>query len=154
MRLAVDERFWDKWEDKFLSNAEDYITPNEPEVKAAVSNAGVCDSCGVAEKADAVWEYVYDRVDYKLSDEWKEPKQTLEEGVGDCEDVSFLAASMLIRAGVEEFDYVIGYLESDGPDEKHTWLEVDGEIVDPTSPAGGNGGIEYTPEQRFVIKHD
>lgn len=157
IRLAADERFWDTWKDRFLDNAEDYITPNEPAVKAAVSNAGVCSSDDGDEnskdlKVDLIWSYIYEEIDYKLSEEWKEPKETLNDGIGDCEDVSFLAASMMLRAGIDGFDYVIGYMEKTGPEQKHTWLEVDGRVVDPTSPLDGNGGMKYTAEERFVIK--
>jgi len=156
MKVAIDEYFWDKWEDKFMGNFNDYITPSEPAVKAAIRNAGVCSKCDREQKVTDVWEYVYESVDYELTKEWKTPKETLDSGTGDCEDVCFLAASMLIQSEVSGFDFVIGEMNGTGDKEKHTWLDVDGRIVDPTNGVGENENMEYTPEKRFTIKvnHD
>lgn len=154
MRIAADEYFWDKWEEKFLSGIDEYITPTAKPVKAAVANAGICEECPKEKVAKDVWEYVHSVVGYKLSEEWKTPEQTLKEGKGDCEDVSFLAASMLIRSGISGFDFVIGYMDKTDNGEKHTWLEVGDLVVDPTTGVGENGDIEYTAEKKFELRVD
>lgn len=152
LRVAADEIFWDRWSDKFTYNANDYISPNNKAVDDAVEDAGVCDSCPKDKKVDDVWEYVNETIRYKLTKEWKVPEQTLNEGGGDCEDMSFLASSMLLNIGIDGFDFVIGDLIGVGDGvEKHTWLEVDGRIVDPTAPMGGNGNLEYRAEKKFTI---
>lgn len=155
-RVAADEYFWEKWKDRFMRNHEIYITPSEPSVKAAVRNADVCSDCDSDEKVDAVWEYVYENIDYKLTKEWQEPKETLKIGTGDCEDVSFLAASMLLASGVDKIKFAIGDMDTVDNGEKHTWLELDGRIIDPTIGVDQNGKTNYNPEEEFMleVKHD
>lgn len=154
-KVAGDEVFWDSWADRFTSNANEYITPEDEAVKNAVEDAELCDDCDENDKVDSIWEYVNEKVNHKLSKKWKTPSETLDSQIGDCEDVSFLAASMLLNVGIGGFEFVIGDMTGTGNDlTKHTWLEVNGRIVDPTTPVGANEHLEYRKEMGFKIMED
>ncbi len=47
--------------------------------------------------------YVHDTAEYKKDDFWLFPPETLQLGKGDCEDGSFLLASLLIASGISPF---------------------------------------------------
>lgn len=144
-------RFWEGWKDRFEGNKERFVTPNHPTVVEAARLA----QDGATEEEEIgynAWEYIYDNVEYKLSKEWKEPAQTLREGIGDCEDVTFLAASMLPNMGVDSFKVVIGDLVfPSGVIELHTWVEVGDMVIDPTGSPRRNPTIEYKPVQVYRI---
>lgn len=48
-------------------------------------------------------EYVYDTKEYKKDDFWLFPPETCQIAKGDCEDKSFLLASLLIAGGISPF---------------------------------------------------
>ncbi len=48
-------------------------------------------------------EYVHDTTKYKKDDFWLFPPETWQLGKGDCEDSSFLLASLLIASGISPF---------------------------------------------------
>lgn len=56
--------------------------------------------------AKAVWHYVVEKIQYIKDDKgfdfWQFPAETLCLGQGDCEDKSFLTASLLLAAGIPE----------------------------------------------------
>jgi len=61
-------------------------------------------------RAMVVWQfiaagftYVYDTKQYKKDDFWLFPPETCQIGKGDCEDGSFLLASLLIACGISPF---------------------------------------------------
>ena len=91
------------------------------------------------------WRWVIQNTQYKISKEWKEPEETISTGVGDCEDVTFLIASMLASLGVNRTKVVAGYLiKPNSEPEPHTWNEVDGMVVDATG----------SPEEVIHLKYD
>ncbi len=47
--------------------------------------------------------YIHDTAKYKKGDFWLFPPETLQIGAGDCEDSSFLLASLLIASGISPF---------------------------------------------------
>jgi len=148
----VEQRFWIEWEDKFESDSNSYITPQHPEVEEAASVASPPMGASDAEIGRAAWDYVYDKVNYKLSKEWKTPAQTLRERTGDCEDVTFLIASMLPNMGVDESKIVIGDLKfPDGREELHTWNEVGGIVIDATGSMSSAEMAEYVPKTTYAI---
>jgi hypothetical protein len=48
-------------------------------------------------------EYVFDAKEYKKGDFWLFPPETFQVGKGDCEDCSFLLASLLLASGISPF---------------------------------------------------
>lgn len=77
---------------------------------------------------NAALNYVHQKIIYVRDDDrwlrpdyWQSPAQTLNLGTGDCEDTSFLLASVLLAMGVKENDVyvVIGRWQSSG----HAWVE-------------------------------
>lgn len=147
-----EARFWDEWQERFEDNRYKYITPEHPDVIRAARRAnrrGADDK----EKAEDAWWSVYKQVKYVLSKEWKTPAQTLRERTGDCEDVSFLIASMLPNMGVTGHELVIGDLIfPDGEKQLHVWVEVDGFEVDPTGSPKLAGKVNYKPIKKYVIE--
>ena len=67
-------------------------------------------------------------------DFWKLPNETLRDNVGDCEDSSFLTASLMRAAGAStsEVYAVIGTVEISGMHYGHAWVEYDGKILETT----------------------
>lgn len=83
-------------------------------------------------RAMVVWQfvtknvrYVYDTEHYKMDDFWLFPPETYQIRKGDCEDGSFLLASLLIVGGISPFcvRVVLGtaYDENDDPLGGHCW---------------------------------
>jgi hypothetical protein len=125
--------FWRNWIQNFEGRVEQYVTPYNKEVQRAINESDPCDSCGRKAVGMRFWEYVFNNVDYKLSEEWFTPEQTLRRGEGDCEDVTFLVGSMLLGYGMGDVDIAVGDLiHSDEREEEHTWVELDGMVIDAT----------------------
>ena len=151
LRDMKEARFWKTWKDRFEDERSLFITPNNPSVSQAADRAS---RRGLSRKETAmdVWEYIYDNVDYILSKRWKTPAETLRERTGDCEDVTFLAASMLVSLGIDDFTIEIGELiYPDGRVELHTWVEVDDLVVDPTGSPRKNPVLKYRSVQSYRI---
>jgi len=83
---------WPYWTERFEDESGKFITPNNSLVQSAVSESGARSETTPAPKAMACWLWVNDNVQYDLSKRWKTPEQTITEGLGDCEDVTFLLA--------------------------------------------------------------
>lgn len=83
------------------------------------------------DRARSVWKYVIENIRYvsdataqRKQDFWQFPAETLALGTGDCEDCSFLLASLLLAAGISSFcvRVVIGVLsQEDGTSSLHSW---------------------------------
>lgn len=152
IREMKEARFWKTWKDRFEGEKALYITPNKGSVSQAAERAS---RRGLSREETAmnVWDYIYDNVDYILSKRWKTPAETLREGTGDCEDVTFLAASMLVNLGIDDFTLEIGELVyPDGRIELHTWVEVDDLVVDPTGSPRKDPELGYKSVQSYRIK--
>lgn len=63
--------------------------------------------------------YEYDHVQFGVTDMWLKPLQLLDVGRGDCEELSFLTASLLLAVGFRA-RVVLG----DTPFGYHAWVEV------------------------------
>jgi hypothetical protein len=136
---------------RFEQNRGAYITPDNREVisaaRAATKSGGTDKDQGMA-----AWSYIHSRVKYVLSREWKTPAQTLREGTGDCEDVTFLAASMLLNMSVSDPQVAVGTLiYPNGDNELHTWVKVDGLVVDPTGSPDRSPEVTYKPVKTYTI---
>ena len=153
MRRNQQEEFWDYWGDRFLRDRNQYITPLNESVQEAVDDVGFSDCCLDWIRTVDMWEWVKANVDYELSREWKEPSETLREGTGDCEDLDFLLASMMLNDGISGFELVIGYIiHPDGEREEHTWLRMDDMVIEPTSLPERMDGLKYQEVKSFVIR--
>ena len=66
--------------------------------------------------------YQTDIKQYGIQEHWALPIETLKRGTGDCEDTSFLLASLLLAAGVtpQNVRVALGRTSSGG----HAWVEV------------------------------
>jgi len=62
------------------------------------------------------------RLSFNFLDYWKFPSETIRDRVGDCEDSSFLLASLL-RSLEKNVYAVLGYIEVDGRRYGHAWVE-------------------------------
>ncbi|MBU4502898.1 MAG: transglutaminase family protein [Nanoarchaeota archaeon] len=91
--------------------------------------------------------YVQDDSRWQRPDYWQFSAQTLRLGTGDCEDTSFLLASILLAMGIKEDDVcvVIGRWHGGG----HAWVEVLSDskcyILESTS-----GGLHECNEKRIL----
>jgi hypothetical protein len=151
-RLVVDA-FWNDWHERFKRQKDIYIRPDDQEVRLALSEFEWNRSMTDREKAIAAWKYVTSNTQYKLSEYWKKPAETLNSGIGDCEDFTFLLASMFCAMGVREHSVKTGVLILPGKKpEEHTWNNVDGMVVDGTAMPDEIAGLEYRPNKDFQIK--
>ncbi|MGB4087442.1 transglutaminase domain-containing protein, partial [Methanothrix sp.] len=78
-----------------------------------------------------IWDYVTRSIDYVtdksafgLEDLWLFPEETLMLGKGDCEDTSFLLASLLLASGISEqcVRVVMGRVASPAGAYGHAWV--------------------------------
>lgn len=67
-------------------------------------------------------KYMSDMENYKVSDYWAKPEETLKKGSGDCEDIAILKYDMLERAGVPKKDINVIFTVYKG--QGHVYLEV------------------------------
>ena len=81
-------------------------------------------------RARIVWEWVAAEVKYvsddtsqQILDFWQFPQETLALRQGDCEDSSFLLASLLLASGISPFCFrvVFGSVYREGGREAHAW---------------------------------
>lgn len=155
LRSLMFMGFWDEWEDRFESNSQTYITPMNEAVVSEANNIPVEENQTETQKAKEVWLHVYRTTKYSLSDVWKTPEETLEDGIGDCEDVDFLMLSILPHKGIDEAFLVIGDLvRSSGRRAAHTWVEVNGTVMDPTGRPEDVRRVSYDERRRFRIVYD
>jgi len=147
--------FWHQWNERFLTEQDTFITPEAPAVTEAVTTAIDNMALPPTTKAMRIWDHVDSIRDYKLSKEWKTPTETINEPTADCEDVTFLIASMLSAAGVSQHEIHTGYLVfPDGTPEAHTWNVVQGDIIDGTGRPGAVQEYRYDTVTRFTINRE
>jgi len=143
---------WPYWTERFEDESGKFITPNNSLVQSAVSESGARSETTPAPKAMACWLWVNDNVQYDLSKRWKTPEQTITEGLGDCEDVTFLLASMFAHAGINKSQVVIGYLDKpQSPPLAHTWNRVNDTLIDGTGSPETVANLTYQEELHYTI---
>lgn len=148
----IESRFYQGWEERFEDETETFITPTNSKVVEISETALMSGFEGQMTSARDAWQWVYTNIDYKLSKEWKTPEQTIREGIGDCEDVTFLIASMLPNMGVDESVVVLGELMfPDGRGQFHTWNEVGDMVIDGTGSMDKVKTLNYVPHKRYKI---
>lgn len=149
-------RFWIEWQRKFENNADSvWIVPNDRTVKEVRKKSISNSSRTPTQKANDIWEWVDKNIDYNLRKEWQVPRELIASGSGDCEDISFLIASVLHGAGVKNSKIGIGYVVGpQGREEPHVWNVVDGRIVDGTLPPNFEGQLQYKVIEEYTIKNE
>ena len=147
-------RFWLEWQRKFEGNANTvWIQPNSKAAKRVASEAIRTTSTTPLQKANDIWRWVSNNIDYKLRKEWQPPDDLLARGSGDCEDISFLIASALHSSGVKNSTLSIGYvIGPNGEQEPHVWNTVQGEVIDGTVPYNNDKPISYEIIEEYQIQ--
>lgn len=145
------DMFWENWISRFDNNVGTYITPQNKKVSKETNMIDIENTN--KETALNAWMHVRDKIEYSLSKEWKTPQETLEDKVADCEDFTFLLASMFPNLGIKESRMVVGDLIfPDGVRQFHTWNEVDGRIIDATGSIEVVDMLEYDEVESWVIR--
>ena len=129
-------------------------------------------------RADVAAAYVYEHIQYRRTagrDPWMFPDETLTLGYGDCEDRSFLLASLLIASGISSYNVrvALGKVRYGKEEYDHVWVMYKNEaglwmILEPLlqnqflanapKPKRGNRDIpspsaEYEPQFLFNDDH-
>jgi len=102
-----------------------YLTPYEyliREISKHISRNNNNVIAGCFNYVTRMIEYKKDISQYKMKEYWATPLETLKRGMGDCEDSSFLLASLLLAAGVNPRNVRVVLGRSNG--EGHAWVEV------------------------------
>jgi hypothetical protein len=89
-------------------------------------------------------KYVATYISYDSEDEdnWKYPKTTVIDAKGDCEDGAFLAASLMLNAGVDP-SRVRVYIGTLYPDAGHAWVEYRRESDEKWITLDWTDGFDY-----------
>ncbi len=133
--ITTDIREWISFEDNIImKEILKYLKEDHKPPLPSSKGPGDFDK-----RAMVVWqfvagklEYIHDITRYKKEDFWLFPPETLRIGKGDCEDGSFLLASLLIASGISPFcvRVVLGEVfdEDDRPLGGHCWPVYKNEI--------------------------
>lgn len=153
MQSDISTRMWDRWERRFSRDYHKYITPNDRLVEHSAGVIDVDSNDPIGTKARETWLYVNDTISYKLSRRWKKPRQTIYHRSGDCEDITFLMASLLPNVGVHSSEIVIGVLETPyGRREEHAWNRVEGKTIDATTSPRIAADMTYHERSSWTLK--
>ena len=80
--------------------------------------------------ADAVYQYIRSRVRYTPDvngvETLQAPMVTLQLGIGDCDDMALLAATLLEAAGYATGWWLLGYTTTDAPEHIAVYMPVTG----------------------------
>jgi len=143
--------FWDNWESKMMVNYRKYIAPDSQAVTELANSLNILENQTHAGIAGDISDWIANNYDYKLEKRWRRPEETIQDQMGDCEDYTFLLASLLPHFGVDEFTIVAGEAITGSKSELHVWLEIDGDVTDPTADALQAQSVSYMDELRFDI---
>jgi len=146
-----DAYFWDKWRSKMLVNERKYVDPASREVRQLAQRLKILTNQTDKGIAEDISDWIASNYTYKLEKRWRRPRETINEQMGDCEDFTFLLSSLLPHFGVTDFSIVAGEAVTGDNRELHVWLEIDGEVVDPTASALQATNIDYNRELTFQI---
>lgn len=128
-------------------NPADFVTPDDPAVQAVAGliMAKLGEEDNSASRLREAYNYVTLNVRYVTDthafgyeEVWQKPSSTLQRGLGDCEDTSFLLCSLLQALGIRS-RVVFGEWKGKG----HAWVEAE---VD----GAGGGILETTSGQPFT----
>jgi len=131
-------------------DVRDFIKPEETEKVVEGLNISNKDIDG---KIESIFRYVCGLNNIKeKQDFWQYPRETLQKGGGDCEDIVFLLLSILIQSGVKDCYAIKGRYLGGG----HFWVECGNKILDPSARAGKiilkDKAIGYTAFFKFDNK--
>jgi hypothetical protein len=154
LRHIVLVPFWNEWENRFEGNTAKFITPNIEPVKKYAAEVNSPKEASDKQIAKEIWLHITNNTLYRLSKKWKTPKETIESGSADCEDMVFLFTSVAPNLGLYEVVVVIGYLHKDGVNYPHVWAEVEGMVIDPTGYPEDVDQLGYEDVETFEIRFD
>lgn len=78
--------------------------------------------------------YTMDSKQFGVDEYFQFPFETLKHGRGDCEDESYLLASILLACGLLGTEVVLGTLVLGNKRYGHVWVEVGGVAIEATAP--------------------
>lgn len=145
-------RFWADWDQKFKRANSQYIKPDHPVVVREAGSLNINTAQSDVDIANDLWDYVRDNYGYNLTKRWRHPEDTIDEGLGDCEDYCFLIGSLLPHFGVNEFTIIAGKASFQEKSEFHVWMKVGDSIIDPTAAKWKVNKLSYRPELVYDIK--
>jgi len=106
-----------------------YITPDDPEVKAAVNDIlsgywrwAYSDFNALRQWVSSYVTYKSDQSVHGVSDYWQLPTETLSLGTGDCEDFAILVCTLLRAYGVPPDQVYVACASREGAEEGHAFL--------------------------------
>lgn len=150
--MGLGDNFWEEWADRFDRETHKFITISDDLVIKEAKKVNIDNSDTRLDRAFKVWVHVHNEIDYVLSKRWKTPRHTLKEGTGDCEDVTFLLASMFPNVGVHNTEMNLGVLNfEDGRKEYHTWNTVEDTTMDATGPPHIVEQLKYVNRVRWKL---
>lgn len=160
--MEIPRSFYRNWSKRFSNNRDKFITPNNLRVKDEAEKADLTPYDDDINRAFRLWDYSNRNYRYSLSKKWKTPQETIIDKVGDCEDFTFLLASMFPHGDIEESRIVLGEIVAVMEDGKrkdfkgdvsaHTWNEVDGNIIDATTTPEQVNKFVYKEYEHFTIR--
>ena len=126
--------------ERIVCDVKCFITPNDTILTEIISDYRLRKSTH-NETAQAIQKFVVNFLDY-VGDEdasecpefWLFPFETLQSGVGDCEDGAILIASLMIKAGIPAYRVKVaaGYVKAS-----------------PTAPQGGHAYCVYLADRNY-----
>lgn len=149
--MTNKDEFWTWWRNRLTRNSTKFITPDNRYVRKELREIDL-DSGSEEQTIINTWKHVHNTIEYKLSKEWKTPQETIKEGVGDCEDFTFLIASMMNNVGVEDNIIQAGKLTyPHGKESLHTWNAINGMVVDGTGMPEDIRKLKYKKVLEFEV---
>lgn len=141
---------WDSWVERFERYNPKVITPNNSMVVS--ESRRIRPGSDDVDRALNAWDHVMSRIEYGLSPGWKTPQETLKYREADCEDFTFLLASLFPNLGIKESKVVVGELISPtGKSEFHTWNVVAGRVIDATGTQKDVEKLQYKEAESWRI---
>lgn len=141
--------FWPRWMAAIEEKSDTYIRPSHPQVTRLADEIRPAKTR--YETAKDVWKTIHNRTEYKQSNRWKTPNQTIKTNTGDCDDQTFLQTSVLAALGIPTSICGGTLTFPNGTTEEHVWNTVDGRIVDATATPYETSHLTYTTYARVDI---
>jgi len=128
-----------------------WVTPDDSLVMELASTIKSTNNTGKALELYCIvtsMDYIEDCGDY-----WQTPEETIIRGAGDCEDFTFLLASLFIAAGLEKPAVMFGSYNEGG----HAWVEWNNKAFESTNfafpfPTSRYDALGYTVKYRVIVE--
>lgn len=144
--------------DQYFNESAWLAMPSNPQVKS-ISTQILAESPGASayESARLIFKWLKENTEYKASESNlpASPLYTLQNGGGDCDDLSFLYISLCRSAGIPA-RFVSGYIVRDAGLEAHAWVEIyAGQwiAVETAGVGGTDSGLDWELNGNFGVFH-